>query len=88
MFDSALAKKMSQNFFVGRRFLAFTLDLALQLVEGEKLVDPRGPAAAIHLQVGQNNCAFPILLEKNERVAGPKLCRVKHVGIDVAWSDD
>src|SRR5439155_22201579 len=81
-------EKMRQHFFVWRRFFCFALHFSLELVERNKLVDLGRPSAAIHLEMAQNDCALSILLEKNERIAGPEFRRVKHVRIDVAWRDN
>src|SRR5437879_9974939 len=81
-------EKMRQHFFVWRRFFCFALHFSLEVVERNKLVDLGRPSAAIHLEIAQNDCALSILLEKNERIARPEFCRVKHVRIDVAWRNN
>ena len=79
---------MREHFLIGRRLFRRPLHFSLELVERNKFVDLRCSAAATHFQIAQNDCAFSILLEKNERIARPKLGRVKHVRVDVAWSND
>src|SRR5439155_20677470 len=84
----AVVEEMGQALFVWRAFVLLALHFSLELVERNKLVDLGRPSAAIHLEIAQNDCALSILLEKNERIAGPEFRRVKHVRIDVAWRDN
>src|SRR5205809_6679054 len=87
-FYAALAQKMREHFLIRRRLFRFTLHFPLELIERNKLVDLCRPATTIHLQITQNDCALPVLLEKNEWIASPKLGGVKHVGIDVDRRND
>jgi hypothetical protein len=45
-------------------------------------------AAAVDFQVTQDESSFPLRFEENERVRGPKPCRVEHVCIILARGDD
>src|SRR5258708_39345375 len=79
---------MRDYFFKRRRLFRFSLNFAFELIERNKVIDLRGAAATAHLKIAQNDGALSILREKDKRVARPKLCRVKHIGVDVAWRDN
>src|SRR5207302_11172938 len=79
---------MRQNFFIRRRLLRFSLHLALELAEHEEFIRFGLFATAIDFQIAQDQRAFAVALQKNERIGRPKLRRVKHIRVGFAGRDD
>ena len=79
---------MRQNFFIRRRLLRFSLHLALELAEHEEFIRFGLFATAIDFQITQDQRAFAVALQKNERIGRPKLRRVKHIRVGFAGRDD
>ena len=79
---------MGENFFVGGRLAALPLHFFFKSAVGQKLVRLRLFAAAIDLEVAQDQRSFPVLLEENKRIGRKEARRVKHVRIGLAGGDD
>src|SRR6266478_9125943 len=79
---------MRENFFIERRLFGSSLYFALDLAEHDEFICVGLLATAIDLQIAEDKRAFAIAFEKDEWIGRPKLCRIEHVGIRVAGSDD
>ena len=85
---AALTQKMRNNFFVRRRLLRFPLHFVLKLAEHDKFICVGLLAASIDFQIAQDKRALAVSLQKNEWIGRPKLCRVQHIRVGVACSDN
>src|SRR5437868_11466670 len=79
---------MSKNLFIRRRFARSALDFTLELTVADKFVRLRLLAAAIDLEIAQNERAFAVLLQKNKRIWRPEPGRVEQVGIGLTRGND
>lgn len=83
-FYAALVEEMRKNFFVGWRLFRFSLHFALELAKGNELVRVSLLARTIDFQIAQDQRAFAVSLEKNERIGRPELRRVQHIRVILA----